>query len=102
MYYFAYGSNMNLDQMRKRCSSGFKFLCRVKLKDYKFVYDGYSENRKGAVANIIKSNNDIVWGGLFEVNKDCIEKLDFYEGYPNSYNRIIVKVEDDKKTFMKL
>ena len=60
--YFAYGSNMNHEQMMLRCPSAI-FLKRARLENHKFVYDGYSKKRNGAVANIIKSSGDIAWGG---------------------------------------
>lgn len=94
MYYFAYGSNMNHKQMKKRCPS-CKFVKKVFLKEYKFLYDGYSKCRKGAVANIIESKSDIVWGGLFEINEDNLAALDCYEGYPTSYKKKKVRVEDE-------
>lgn len=98
MYYFAYGSNMNLKQMEERCGKNAKFLKRAFLKGFKFVYDGYSVTRKGAVANIIETGNesDIVWGGLFEIDKECNDKLDRFEGYPKAYNRKVVPVHDDE------
>lgn len=86
MLYFAYGSNMNHMQMRQRCPSS-KYIKRVCLKDYKFVYDGYSSKRGGAVANVVKLRDNVVWGGLFEINKDNLAALDCYEGYPDSYDR---------------
>lgn len=94
MYYFAYGSNMNHRQMNERCPTA-KFITRAKLNGYKFVYDGYTSSRNGAVANIIKSDNNIVEGGLFEIDNDCLHALDKYEGYPSYYERQIVEVEDD-------
>ncbi|MEM4605942.1 MAG: gamma-glutamylcyclotransferase family protein [Candidatus Pacearchaeota archaeon] len=96
MYYFAYGSNMNQEQMIKRCKGkNFKFIGRAYLKGYRFVYDGQSEYRGGAVANIVKSENDIVWGVLYEINKNCLKNLDKYEGYPYVYNRKEVEVITD-------
>jgi len=97
MYYFAYGSNMNHQQMKKRCPSS-RFVKRAFLEGYKFVYDGYSKTRNGAVANIIETGKkeDIVWGGLFEINEDNLSALDCYEGYPKSYDRKEVKVKDDE------
>lgn len=98
MFYFAYGSNMNFKQMEERCGKdGFKFIGRAYLEGYSFVYDGYSNSRNGAVANIVKSDNknEKVWGGLFEINQECLNKLDTYEGYPHSYNRKEIKVIDD-------
>lgn len=100
MYYFAYGSNMNHAQMKKRCGeNGFKFIARAYLKGYRFVYDGHSEYRKGAVANIVKSKRGVVWGALYEITETCLKKLDKYEEYPYSYDRKKVEVftEDGKK-----
>ena len=98
-YYFAYGSNMNHQQMKQRCPSSI-FIKKAFLKGYKFVYDGYSSIRKGAVANIIETGeeNDEVWGGLFEINEDNLSSLDCYEGYPNSYNRkeVVLGSEEGK------
>lgn len=98
MYYFAYGSNMNLKQMSERCPGGYIFLKRAFLKGYRFVYDGFSNLRKGAVANIIETGdeNDIVWGGLFEIDSKCLSNLDHYEGYPRVYNRKDITVQDDE------
>ncbi|HON08094.1 MAG TPA: hypothetical protein PLW02_08355 [Verrucomicrobiota bacterium] len=46
---------------------------RAFIEGYKFVYDSYSEKRKGAVGNIIESKGDIVWSGLFEVDDECLK-----------------------------
>lgn len=51
-YYFAYGSNMDINQMKDRCPDA-EFMNVAYLKGYRFVYDGYSKKRRGAVANIV-------------------------------------------------
>ena len=95
MYYFAYGSNMSHIQMHKRCP-GSKFISKANLKGYEFVYDGYSETRKHAVGNIVKSPGCVVWGGLFEITEECIKRLDECEGYlKKKYDRMRIGVEDD-------
>jgi len=94
MYYFAYGSNMSHKQMKHRCPNSL-FIRASRLKDYKFVYDGYSENWKGAVANIIKSIGSVVLGGIYEITQDDLQKLNKYEGYQDTYDRSEMKVEDD-------
>jgi gamma-glutamylcyclotransferase (GGCT)/AIG2-like uncharacterized protein YtfP len=94
MLYFAYGSNMNLSQMKDRCPCA-RFLKRGFIKGYKFVYDGYSGIRRGAVANIIPSENSILWGAVFEITKECLSQLDDFEGYPNAYARQEFEVWDD-------
>ena len=100
MYYFAYGSNLNHKQMNCRCSDN-KFITRAYSDNYKFVYDGCSSNRGGAVANILELTDNIVWGGLYEVSKSDLEKLDKREGYPNIYDRKELKVEDDQGNIYK-
>ncbi len=94
-YYFAYGSNMNLSQMRRRCPNSI-FICRARLIGYKFVFDGCSKNRKGAVANIVKSEKEFVWGGVFKITNQCLVNLDKYEEYHRSYQREILEVIDDE------
>ncbi|QAT16669.1 gamma-glutamylcyclotransferase [Candidatus Velamenicoccus archaeovorus] len=96
MLYFAYGSNMNKKQMKERCPSS-KFIKRAYVEGYEFVYDGYSQSRKGAVANIIKSENEKVWGCLFEINEDNLSALDCYEGYfSRVYDKKTIMVKDDE------
>ena len=94
MYYFAYGSNMSHKQMKQRCPSSI-FLRAACLFEFKFVYDGYSKSRKGAVGNIVYDKESFVWGGLYEINKDNEASLDCYEGYPNSYDKKLEKVKDE-------
>lgn len=84
--YFAYGSNLNTSQMKVRCPLAEK-MDKAILKDYKFII-----NTRG-VATIIKSEKDIVEGGLYKVTKDCVASLDRYEGVrENCYFRKTVQV----------
>ena len=92
---FTYGSNISHDQIKKRCPNS-KFIKRAYHKGFKFVYDGYSFQHKSAAANIIKSKECEVWGGLFEITKEGLAKLDCFEGYPNSYDRKKVGVKDEE------
>lgn len=86
MLYFAYGSNLNMIQMKGRCSDSHP-VAKVKLKDYKLVF-----NR---VADIVESKGDIVYGAIYEVSSMDIKCLDRYEGYPRLYTKINVTVEDE-------
>ncbi len=95
MYYFAYGSNMNQEQMKKRCPNS-RFIKRAYLEGYRFVYDGYSSTRKGAVANIIEKEGSLVWGALYEITQDELSELDKWEGYPKAYDRYKILVKDDQ------
>jgi len=73
---------------------GNKFIKRVFLDGYKFVYDGNSE--RGAVGNIIKSKNSKVYGGLFEITEENLAALDGSDGYTDNYNRMDIEVVDDE------
>lgn len=86
MLYFAYGSNLNMAQMEKRCPDSVP-ITKVKLKGYKLVF-----NR---VADIVESEKDLVYGAIYDVSYRDIKKLDAYEAYPRLYDRIYVEVEDD-------
>jgi len=94
MYHFSYDSNLNHKQMNCRCPDN-KFIKRVYLDNYKCVYDGHSNNWEDAVANVLKSTDSIVWGGLYEISESDLANLDRREGYPDSYDRKELKIEDN-------
>lgn len=100
MKYFAYGSNMNFEQMRKRCPDS-KFLKRVYLEDYRFIYDKGCDWWR-TCGNITKSKGGIVWGGLFEISDDDLKNLDEYEQYAKGlYDRKTFKLKDEDEEMTK-
>lgn len=89
-YYFAYGSNMNLDQMEHRCPDA-EVVGRAVLKDYRLVFRG---NRNGnGVASVVPDSGKEVQGLLWKITPRCEQSLDFYEGYPRLYGKEEVKVQ---------
>jgi len=93
--YFAYGSNMNPDRMKSR---GVKFLRRIHavLNGWRLEFNKVSfRNPREGYANIVRDENSIVEGILYEILDSDIGKLDRYEGYPDHYDRITVKVRLD-------
>lgn len=95
LFYFAYGSNMNHSQIRERCPNS-KFIRRAYLGKHRLQFDGVSKLRNDySVANVVESEKDIVWGGLFEISEKDLSALDMFEGYPKSYNRKELLVIDD-------
>ena len=85
MLYFAYGSNLNLFQMKRRCKDSV-FLKKYELKGYRLNF-----RSKYRAADIEKSKNSIVPGALFEISKNDEKKLDVYEDYPILYKKLYFK-----------
>ena len=81
MLYFAYGSNLNLFQMKRRCKDSI-FLKKINLKDFKLTF-----RSKYRAADIEYKKNSIVPGGLFEISKSDEKKLDVYEDHPTLYKK---------------
>ncbi|MDB3872239.1 gamma-glutamylcyclotransferase [Candidatus Pelagibacter sp.] len=81
MLYFAYGSNLNHLQMKKRCKDSI-FLKKIKLKDFKLTF-----RSKYRAADIEPKKNSFVPGGMFQISKSDEKKLDIYEDYPILYEK---------------
>ena len=81
MLYFAYGSNLNHFQMKRRCKDSI-FLKKITLTDFKLTFGS-----KYRAADIEPKKNSIVPGALFEISKSDERKLDIYEDYPILYKK---------------
>jgi len=92
--YFAYGSNMDLNQLQGRVGK-VKVLGVAVLKDYTLKFNKLSVYR-GGCANIEPAEGEEVWGILFELSEEQLKELDRYEGAPSHYRRIKVKVQTEE------
>jgi gamma-glutamylcyclotransferase (GGCT)/AIG2-like uncharacterized protein YtfP len=81
MLYFAYGSNLNHFQMKRRCKESV-FLKKINLSNFKLTF-----RSKYRAADIEPKKNSIVPGALFEISKSDEKKLDIYEDYPVLYKK---------------
>ena len=81
MLYFAYGSNLNHFQMKRRCKDSV-FLKKINLKNFKLTF-----RSKYRAADIEPNKNSIVPGALFEISKSDEKKLDIYEDFPILYKK---------------
>ena len=81
MLYFAYGSNLNHFQMKRRCKDSV-FLKKINLSNFKLTF-----RSKYRAADIESKKNSIVPGALFEISKSDEKKLDIYEDYPILYKK---------------
>ena len=81
MLYFAYGSNLNHFQMKRRCKDSV-FLKKVNLNNFQLTF-----RSKYRAADIEPKKKSIVPGALFEISKSDEKKLDVYEDYPVLYKK---------------
>jgi gamma-glutamylcyclotransferase (GGCT)/AIG2-like uncharacterized protein YtfP len=78
--YFAYGSNLDLIQMKRRCPSS-KLISKGSLSGYRLTFNRFSSGWGGGVADVIQAQDSKVWGLVFEISDTDLERLDRYEGY---------------------
>ena len=90
MLYFAYGSNLNHYQMKKRCKDS-KFLKNFDLKGFKLTFRSIYR-----AADIEIKKDSIVTGALFEISKNDEKKLDLYEDFPTLYKKLYFTYNNKK------
>ncbi len=91
MLYFAYGSNMDWNQMRERCPSS-RFAGIAVLQDRKLAFTRKSVERGCGVADVVAEDGAHVWGVVYDIADLDVGKLDLSEGFrpgrdKNSYYR---------------
>jgi gamma-glutamylcyclotransferase (GGCT)/AIG2-like uncharacterized protein YtfP len=85
--YFAYGSNMDTTQMRKRCPDA-TFLNIAVLRSYRFIINilGF--------ATVVSQSSCEVYGTMWNITEKCEKSLDNYEGIKSKiYTKSTVNVE---------
>jgi len=93
--YFAYGSNLDLTQMRRRCP-GARPVGPAVLDGYRIGFAGRSQLwGGGGVATLLKVHDDWVEGILYDLPLAELTILDRYEGHPVAYRRRLLRVEDE-------
>lgn len=80
-YYLAYGSNLNVHQMKCRCPDA-KPVGTAWIQDYQLLFKG---SKTGSYLTIEKAENSAVPVAVWEVSEADERWLDVYEGYPNFY-----------------
>lgn len=80
MLYFAYGSNLNAEQMQHRCP-GHAVVGMGALRDHRLVFPVTSHDWGGGVAGVVPSHGAAVWGMVYELTDEHIATLDRYEGF---------------------
>ena len=85
--YFAYGSNLNVAQMKQRCPDCVEISAAV--------LDGW-QLKERLYADIEPAPGKCVNGALYEISRKDLSSLDIYGGYPEFYTRKPVRVTDSE------
>ena len=80
MLYFAYGSNLDRDQMRRRCP-GHTVVGLGELRDHRLTFPLTSHDWGGGVASVGVAHGSSVWGMVYDLTDEDLAALDRYEGY---------------------
>ena len=87
--YFAYGSNMNLNQMAFRCPDA-EVVESVRLEGYRLAFR--TNGGGNGVATILPKEGSYVDGVLWRISERDEQHLDHYEGFPFLYGKEPVTV----------
>jgi cation transport regulator ChaC len=104
--YFAYGSNMNRDQIAERCPN-YRLIGTGEVEGYRLIFPRSSEKRMCGVASIAESEGESVFGVVFELCANDVANLNKREGFDptrdrskNSYNQIDVSVAMSDRIYL--
>ena len=87
-YYIAYGSNLNISQMKTRCPDA-KIVGKTKLEGWRLLFRG---SKTGSYLTIEPKKGYSVPIAVWAVSERDEKNLDRYEGYPSFYYKKSMKV----------
>ena len=88
-YYIAYGSNLNVPQMRMRCPHA-TILGTAELKGWELLFKG---SRTGSYLTIERNDDGRVPVVIWDVTPEDEKALDRYEGFPTFYYKQDIKLQ---------
>ena len=80
MHYFAYGSNLDPQQMALRCP-GATVVGLGELRDHRLTFPLTSHDWGGGVASVGVAHGESVWGVVYELTDEHLAALDRYEQF---------------------
>lgn len=89
--YIAYGSNLNLEQMARRCPTA-EVVGRGEIRDYELLFRGH---RESAVATVEPKKGASVPVLIWDIGPEDERRLDIYEGYPRLYGKVDLEVQTE-------
>jgi hypothetical protein len=86
---------MDLSQMRQRCPKSSLSPFVAEARGWKLCFPRRSNRRGGGVGSITEDQSASVWGVVFSVTKEDLQRLDTFEGVPvGAYKRELIEVVD--------
>lgn len=94
MYVFSYGSNMAIRRLIDRGINPIATAGTAVLEHWQLSFNKKSyKNPECGFANIEPAWGQKVFGVVYGIKKEDVEKLDKFEGYPKHYQRTILRVK---------
>lgn len=87
-YYIAYGSNLNIRQMKMRCPSA-RIIGTSEIPDYELLFKG---SKTGSYLTVEPKAGESVPVAVWETTVEDEEALDRYEGFPVFYYKAEMKL----------
>lgn len=93
VWYFAYGSNLNVEQMKERVGE-WKLSKRALVRNYRLVFNHHSKKWQGYTANLLPTGRfeDVVYGVVYHLTLEQLGKLQAHEGVAPT--EALVELED--------
>lgn len=97
-YYFAYGSNMDQEDLSAWCAGrGYAPVIlrnprMAELRGYRLDFNYYSTSRASGAANIMPADGSSVFGIVVELADDDFAAIRAKEGWPGSYREMLLPV----------
>ncbi len=90
IWYFAYGSNLDREQMDRRLKRAIPAAKPAYLSGYRLAFNKLSGKDGTGKANVMPAAGQRVWGGVYPLNTEDLKKLDRNEtGYNRESGRVI-------------
>jgi gamma-glutamylcyclotransferase len=90
LLYFAYGSNMASAEIQTWCPEG-RFLGPARLDGHRLALTRRSIRWGAGVVDLVRAEDESVWGALYELPGVELDRLDAKEGAGFAYQRIEVE-----------
>ena len=87
--YFAYGSNLDAEQMRVRCPTA-RPLRIARLAGHRLDFTHFSTRWQGGAADVLPAPGRAVWGLVYAMGPDDFARLDPFE---SGYRRIALELD---------